>query len=153
LASFVGRLKKATLYIGATVEMKLSALNRVTLSDDKVDCYGNPLAHLKLNYADEDLETLDRCREVILDVYKKIGATGIFESEISWSRHHQSTCRMGKNSNTSVVNENLRVHETLNLYLCGSEVFVTGGAMQPCLTIVALAHRLSDHLSRRLRSM
>jgi choline dehydrogenase-like flavoprotein len=151
LASIVGRLRKATLYIGATIEMKLSASNRVTLSDDKVDCYGNPLAHLKLNYADEDLKTLDRCREVILDVYKKIGATDIFESEISWSRHHQSTCRMGENPNTSVVNESLRVHETSNLYLCGSEVFVTGGAMQPCLTIAALAHRLSDHLTSILR--
>ena len=51
---------------------------------------------------------------------------------------------------TSVVDENLRVHECPNLYLCGSEVFVTGGAMQPCLTIVALAHRLADHLGERL---
>jgi choline dehydrogenase-like flavoprotein len=31
-------------------------------------------------------------------------------------------------------------------------VFVTGGAMQPSLTIVALALRLADHLADRLRT-
>jgi len=152
LASILGRLRMATLYIGATIEMKLSDSNRVLLSTDKHDCFGNPVAHLKFNYSDEDLKTLDRCRDVILDMYKNIGAVDIFEAAVSWSRHHQGTCRMGDNSKTSVVDRNLRLHESTNLYICGSEVFVTGGAMQPCLTIVALAHRLADHLSNTLLS-
>ena len=58
---------------------------------------------------------------------------------------------MGDNPATSVVNADLRVHESPNLFLCGAENFVTGSAMPPTLTIVALAHRLGDHLLERLR--
>ena len=146
LASIIGRLKKATLYIGATIEMKLAKSNRVVLSEDQFDCYGSPIAHLHFNYSEEDLAILQRCRDYILSFYQKIGATDIYEAPISWSRHHQGTCRMGDNPKTSVVDRNLQLHEVPNLYVCGSEVFVTGGAMQPCLTITALAHRLADHL-------
>jgi choline dehydrogenase-like flavoprotein len=34
------------------------------------------------------------------------------------------------------------------LFIAGSSVFTTGGAANPTLTIVALALRLADHLSR-----
>jgi len=146
LKAILGRLKKATLYIGATIEMKLSNANRVVMSKEQSDCFGNPIAHLHFNYADEDLKTLDLCRQYIRRFYDQIGATDVQEAPISWSRHHQGTCRMGDNPRASVVDRNLRVHEVPNLYVCGSEVFVTGGAMQPCLTITALAHRLADHL-------
>jgi choline dehydrogenase-like flavoprotein len=146
LLSIIGRLKKATLYAGATIEMELCSSNRVTLSRDRFDCFGNPIAHLELNFSDADLRTLESCRRYIRNFYSRIGTEEYFEAPLSWSRHHQGTCRMGSNPQTSVVDENLKVHDADNLYVCGSEVFVTGGAMQPCLTISALAHRLADHL-------
>ena len=146
IKSFFGRIAKPTLYIGATIEQNLVDSNRVTLSQKEVDPFGKPLAHLHLDYSEKDLKTLERSRELILNIYQKLGATGVKEAENSWSRHHQSTCRMGDDPTKSVVDRNLRVHGMKNLYACGSEVFVTGGAMQPCLTIVALAHRLADHL-------
>ena len=149
IKSFLGRIAKPTLYIGATIEQNLVDSNRVTLSQNEVDVFGKPLAHLHLDYSDEDLKTLERSRELILGIYQKLGATDVKEGESSWSRHHQSTCRMGDDPAKSVVDKNLRVHGINNLYACGSEVFVTGGAMQPCLTIVALAHRLADHLMQK----
>jgi choline dehydrogenase-like flavoprotein len=59
---------------------------------------------------------------------------------------------MGDSPRTSVVDKHLRVHESPNLYVCGSEVFATGGAMQPSLSIAALSLRLADHLTERLQS-
>ena len=53
---------------------------------------------------------------------------------------------MGTDPHTSITDPNLRVHDSPNLYLCGAESFVTGTAVPPTLTIVALAHRLADHL-------
>lgn len=149
LFAIAKRIIKPTLYIGATIEMRISDSNRVTLSKEMKDPFGNPLAHLVFNYSEDDLKTLDRCRELILNIYERIGAADIQEAEVSWSRHHQSTCMMGDNPKTSVVDANLHVHDTKNLYICGSEVFVTGGAMQPCLTIAALSHRLANHLITR----
>jgi choline dehydrogenase-like flavoprotein len=147
----LGRIRKATLYMGATIEMRLSKSNRVSLSNDRLDCFGNPVAHLTLNFSEEDRKTLEGCRNYIRQFCIKIGTTDLVEAPISWSRHHQGTCRMGDNAKTSVVDRNLKVHTVPNLYVCGSEVFVTGGAMQPCLTIAALSHRLADHLSAVIR--
>jgi choline dehydrogenase-like flavoprotein len=151
ILSIISRIMKPTLYIGATVEMQLSDTNRVVLSADKKDYFGNPLACLNFSYSGDDRKTMDRTRDLILKIFDKVGATSVSEAEVTWSRHHQSTCRMGSNPKTSVVGSNLRVHESPNLFICGSEVFVTGAAVPPVLTITALAHRLADHLASRLR--
>jgi glucose dehydrogenase len=140
------RFVRATLYIGVVTEMKISDSNRVTLSEKFKDHFGNPLAHLTLNYNDEDLKLLDRSRELVKGLYAKVGAKNIYEAQITFSRHHQGTCRMGNNPKTSVVDKNLKVHDCQNLFVAGAETFVTGGSMQPVTTIVALSHRLADHL-------
>lgn len=149
--SMFGRIMKPTLYIGATIEMKPCDSNRITLAEDTKDRFGNPLAHLSFSYADEDSKTLDLTRDLILKIYDKMGAQDIKEAEVTWSRHHIGACRMGDNPQYSVCDRDLRVHETPNLYLCGSEVFVTGAAVPPVLTIAALSHRLSDHIVNRLQ--
>jgi choline dehydrogenase-like flavoprotein len=140
------RFRKATVYIGVVIEMKISDSNRVLLSQTKRDLFGDPLAHLVMNYSEEDLRLLDRSRALTKKWYAQLGATDVNEAQITFSRHHCGTCRMGDNPNTSVVDKNLKVHDTKNLYLGGSEVFVTGGSMQPVLTITALAYRLGEHL-------
>lgn len=149
--SILRRLIKPTLFIGASTEMKISYSNCVELSRNQKDIFGNPIAHLIFNYSEDDLKLLERGRELILKIYKKLNASNIQESQVTFSRHHQGTCRMGNNYKTSVVNRHLRVHDCENLYLCGSDVFVTGGGMQPCLTIAAFAHRLSEHLIARFK--
>jgi choline dehydrogenase-like flavoprotein len=143
------RTLHATFYIGVVIEMKISDSNRVTLSPKKTDTFGDPLPRVHLDYADEDLALLERSRELVRDLYAKVGARNIDEAQITFSRHLQGTCRMGENPRTSVVDANLRMHESPNLYVSGSENFVTGGAMQPTLTIAALACRLGEHLVRR----
>ena len=152
IAAGLNRVLRAPLFVGAGVEMKISLANRVTLSRAHTDLFGNPTAHLIMNYSEEDRRLLDRGREMLRDWLRRLGARGVHELEVAWSRHHQGACRMGRSPATSVVDADLRVHETPNLYVCGSEVFVTGGAMQPSLTIAALALRLADHLRARLPS-
>lgn len=62
--------------------------------------------------------------------------------------HHMGTTRMGQDPDNSVVNKNCRTHDIENLFIAGSSVFPTGGYANPTLTIVALAHRLADHLHK-----
>ncbi|MDJ0757862.1 MAG: GMC family oxidoreductase [Woeseiaceae bacterium] len=151
-ASMISRLAKAAIYFGAGTEMTISKENRVTLSQTRKDSFGNPVGHLIFNYSDEDRLLLERARTLILGWLDKLGATRIHESPVAFSRHHQGACRMGQDPRSSVVDRDLRVHETPNLYVCGSEVFSTGGGMTPTVTISALALRLADHLGVRLRS-
>jgi choline dehydrogenase-like flavoprotein len=150
--AIVKRFIKATLYIGVVIEMKICDENRVTLSETKFDSFGDPLAHLTLNYSKEDLELLDRSRNLVHDFYSKIGAKNINEAQITFSRHNQGTCRMGDDPRTSVVDRNLQVHDCPNLYIAGAETFVTGGSMQPVMTIAALSLRLGKHLNNQFIS-
>jgi glucose dehydrogenase len=146
------RVLKPTLYLGPTVEMVPRDENRVTLSEHTKDRFGNPLPRLILNFSEEDQRTLDLTRKLILKIFKDLRVDQIREGPLTFSRHHIGACRMGHNLETSVVDRTLRVHESPNLYLCGCETFVTGAAVPPVLTIVALAHRLADQLVTRLRS-
>jgi len=151
-ASGLTRVFRAPLFAGCGTEMAISPANRVTLSQSRTDLFGNPIAHLIMNYSEEDRRLLDRARGLLRGWLSQLKVRNVRELEVAWSRHHQGACRMGRSPATSVVDADLRVHETPNLYVCGSEVFVTGGAMQPSLTIVALAIRLGDHLAGRLRN-
>ncbi len=65
------------------------------------------------------------------------------------SGHHMtSTCRMGKTPEQGVVDENLLVFGTDNLYVCSNAVFPTGSAVNPTLTLTAMSMRLGDHLNQ-----
>jgi choline dehydrogenase-like flavoprotein len=64
--------------------------------------------------------------------------------------HHAGTTRMADHPSQGVVNASLQVFDVENLYVCGGSVFPTSGYANPTLTIVALAFRLADHLSKKL---
>ena len=55
---------------------------------------------------------------------------------------------MGIDFKDSVVDKNLKVHGFKNLYINGSSVFRTASYTHPTYTIVKLALKLSDHLSK-----
>lgn len=62
--------------------------------------------------------------------------------------HHMGTTRMASDPSMGVVDSDCRVFSTNNLFIAGSSVFTTGGAVNPTLTIIALALRLADHLDQ-----
>ena len=66
--------------------------------------------------------------------------------------HHMGGTRMGISKNTSVVDKNLKVHDTKNLYINGSSVFVTAGNAYPTLTITQLSLRLANHIALSIKS-
>ena len=57
------------------------------------------------------------------------------------SSHYLGTCRMGVNAELSVVDPWCRSHDVANLFIGDGSVFVTSGAVNPALTISALATR------------
>ena len=62
------------------------------------------------------------------------------------------TCPMGQNPEQSVVDADLRLHGSENLWLASSAVFPTGGTSNPTLTIAALALRLGAALAEEASS-
>jgi len=60
--------------------------------------------------------------------------------------HQAGTARMGNDPATSVLDTNCKAHEIDNLYIVDSSFFVSIGAVNPSLTIIANALRVGDHL-------
>jgi len=68
------------------------------------------------------------------------------------SSHDMGGCRMGESPTDSVVDPELRVHDTPGLYVLGGAVCPTCPGINPTLTLWALALRATERLVARLRS-
>ncbi|KAI1745757.1 FAD/NAD(P)-binding domain-containing protein [Xylaria scruposa] len=60
--------------------------------------------------------------------------------------HEVGTMRMGEKADNSVVDENLQVHNSRNLFVCDLSVFPISPSSNPTLTLAALSQRLGHHL-------
>jgi choline dehydrogenase-like flavoprotein len=69
---------------------------------------------------------------------------------IAGCAHQAGTCRFGNDAKTSVLDRNCKAHELDNLYVVDTSFFVSIGAVNPSLTAIANAIRVSDHLLQRL---
>lgn len=126
--------------------------NAVTLSSAR-DRFGDPYAHVHYELTDFDHETYRFARTLF---QRFIAATsgdsaGFDNIESFWSgAHHMGTCRMGADARDSVVDQFGKVHGTANLFVVGGSNFLSPGAVNPTLTMVALAIRTSDYILRNL---
>jgi choline dehydrogenase-like flavoprotein len=127
--------------------------NRVTLDTSRTDDHGNPVPDVQWSLDDRTKRTLERANEIQRKILTELGV------DIAWSVgpentgpafHHMGTTRMGTDPSESVVNPQLRTHEVENLSIASSSVFVTSGALNPTLTIAALALKAADHVDERL---
>ena len=147
----LNRVRTRKLAIGVGTEMKPTLENRVTLNTKAKDYFGNPGINLFVSETDEDMRTVARGKKIVVKICAELGIEEIEElPRNTWGHHHMGTCRMGANPRTSVVDPNLQVHGTKNLFVAGSSVFVTSGTANPTLTLTALALRLSDYLRLQL---
>ncbi|MEQ1575480.1 MAG: GMC oxidoreductase, partial [Vicinamibacterales bacterium] len=147
------RPSDSTLRISAILEMKTQASNRVVLSERDTDALGAPAAEVTVAISDDERRTWEHVQLVGRRIAEATDAqiVELGKGEFSWCHHHMGTCRMGLDPRTSVVDKDLRVHGTDNLYVAGSAPFVTVGAGSPTLLLTALSLRLADHLADRMR--
>ncbi|WP_152041324.1 GMC family oxidoreductase [Salinigranum salinum] len=139
--------------MGALVEQFPRRENRVTLDPARTDDHGNPVPDVQWSLDESTRAALRRANRVQRSVLDELGAT------IEWrvgpentgpAFHQMGTTRMGTDPDESVVDSGLRTHDLANLWLVGSSVFPTGGAMNPTLTIAALALRAADRIDADL---
>jgi choline dehydrogenase-like flavoprotein len=147
LGFYISPKEPGHIKIALGIEMAPDRYNQINLSTKKVDAFGNPGANLHLNFSEQDQRLWDAGEEIVFDIFKRLQSGEISKREsLHWSHHHMGGTRMSKLAEDGVVDKNLRVHGTDNLYVLSSSVFVTAGVANPTLTIAALAHRLSEHI-------
>ncbi len=72
-----------------------------------------------------------------------------YDLGISGVSHQMGTLRFGKDPKTSVLDVNCKAHDVDNLYVVDASFFVSSGAYNPSLTIIANALRVGKHLLDR----
>jgi glucose dehydrogenase len=120
----------------------------VALSD-KRDRLGDPFAHIHYESSDFDYETYRFARQIF---DKFVTATGADAAELNdvdqynSGFHHMGTCRMSVDVRDGVVDRFGRVHRSPNLFVIGGSNFTSVGAVNPTLTMVALAIRAAGYV-------
>ena len=165
LSNKITKLFNKNLLCGITIssswEQDATLNNRISLSSPK-DSTGLPITKLEYKLSKKTLKTAQEMINQIglYFVENELGRIGgnqiIYNLENFISDagyHHIGGTRMGKDKNLSVVDENLKVHETKNLFVCGSSTFTSGGHANPTLSIIQLSLRLADHLIKRINTV
>jgi choline dehydrogenase-like flavoprotein len=65
--------------------------------------------------------------------------------------HQNGTVRFGRDPKTSALDVNCKAHDLDNLYVVDASFFVSSGAVNPALTVMANALRVGDHLKDRFQ--
>lgn len=132
----------------------------VTLSNTKTDGLGDPLTVLNYFATHEDHEAINDGVELAARALAVAGfgrtrmrmrRTSPQEpvADMPWigiGHHHMGTVRMGLSPADGVVDRNLRVLGTKNLYLATTGIFPTSSCVNPTMNGAAFALRLADHL-------
>lgn len=142
--------RERVLYLHA--ESEPSPRKYVALSNRR-DRFGDRYAHVHYEWTPFDHETYLFAKTLFDQFARATRATEAHlegpESYFS-GNHHMGTCRMGSGAGTSVVDPFGRVHGSPNLFVVGSSTFVGSSAVNPTLTIVALAIRTAQYLVQRV---
>jgi choline dehydrogenase-like flavoprotein len=137
--------------VGPVQEMPVFE-SRVEVDPEVRDAWGIPVARISGHRHPDDVEVgrfLASKAELWLreagavKTWQRVPGTGL-----SGGQHQAGTCRMGKDPKTSVVDPYCRLHEVDNLFVVDGSVHVTNGGFNPVLTIMAIAYRASDHITR-----
>lgn len=127
--------------------------NQITLDESVKDNHSLPVPRITNQWQENDkrmIEAMSRSHAQILE------AAGATEIEVhpcvaGGSSHYLGTCRMGADPSSSVVDPWCRAHDVPNLFIGDGSVFVTSAAVNPALTISALAARTADGIIESFR--
>jgi choline dehydrogenase-like flavoprotein len=132
--------------IGIVGEILPQARNLVKLHDTERDQYGLAVPHVVFAYHENDRRMIAHAVARMKEILEAAGGEDVWSADRT--AHLLGTCRMGDDPSASVVNADCRAHDVPNLYICDGSVFPTSTAVNPSLTIQAIAARAADRIIR-----
>jgi choline dehydrogenase-like flavoprotein len=137
-------------HLNAFGEMLPRATNRVTIDPVRKDRWGIPSARINCEHSDNERaqakDAMTECREMLtaagFDLEPgdpKLGIPGL-------AIHECRTARMGSDAKTSALNAYNQSWDVKNLFVVDGACFVSQGAQNPMLTMMAIALRASERI-------
>lgn len=117
--------------------------NRVTLTEE---------GKIKVDFTRNNLKAHHDFVDMWQGYLRKVGFFMFMCQQVPLSAvwHQIGTCKFGSDPITNVLDLNCRTHDLHNLYVVDGSFFPSMGAVNPTLTIIANALRVSDHLKNSL---
>lgn len=129
--------------------------NRVTLDPDLVDADGIPSPKITYRLSENSQKMLEHGVERGKAVLEAAGAVDTASEAplppAGW--HLMGTARMGRDPETSVVNEWGRAHDVRNLFVIDGSIFVTSAGVNPTCTIQALSLYIAAQIKKNLANL
>ena len=103
---------------------------------------------LKINFTRNNLKAHQDFVNLWQGYLRKVGFFMFMVKQIPLSAvwHQVGTCKFGSDPKTTVLDLNCRTHDLENLYVVDGSFFPSMGAVNPTLTIIANALRVSDRI-------
>jgi choline dehydrogenase-like flavoprotein len=130
--------------------------SRITIDSSCCDNYGLPKVILDWRVGELELPQIKEFAERVASALAPIADVEIvpelaagqaeFLNKLYDTGHQAGGCIMGDTAETGVVDRDLRVFGTRNLYVVGASVFRSSGNANTTFSAMALAVRLKNHL-------
>ncbi|MCA1602121.1 MAG: GMC family oxidoreductase, partial [Acidobacteria bacterium] len=131
--------------LGIVGEVLPQLKNVVKLHETERDQYGLPVAHVIFSHHENDKKIVAHAKRKMKEILEAAGGEDIWTADRT--AHLLGTCQMGNDPAESVVDKDCRAHDVPNLFICDGSVFPTSTAVNPSLTIEAIAARTADRIA------
>ena len=145
LHGFMQRAARGFATMTAVVEDLPVADNRVTLSEDRRDANGVPLAVVHHTRHADSKALWDAVLVEGQGIFEAAGAKEVWTGP-QGAMHIMGGTVMGDDPKASVTNSYGQCHDIPNLVIAGPGLFPTSGGVNPTYTIHALAARSAEYL-------
>ncbi|MEO6984432.1 MAG: GMC family oxidoreductase [Paralcaligenes sp.] len=121
---------------------------------DTIDKYGVRQVNVDFSIPFSAQARMDTMMDWGRKVLRSASATRLYTSRDNSGTgiHYAGTTAISTDARNGVVDANLKVHEIDNLFICDGGVIPTLPDKHLTLTIMALSHRLAEHLAKKSRA-
>jgi choline dehydrogenase-like flavoprotein len=155
--------REAIFELALVIEQLPHAENRITISPDRKDANGSPLAKIEWRIHEEDLQAFRTLQRALVEFWKvafrSIGELSPTAIEVWRNRmlessgiyHPGGSTRMGASPSRGVVDAELRTFRIPNLYVVSTSAFPSGGSANPSFMLMALALRAAERIAAEVQ--
>ena len=148
----LGRWHISTWMMGETVPTEQ---NHVRLSKDQKDKYGIPQLIVSCDWTENDDKMVEDYLQQCREMFEKAGFINITANDShsppGADIHEMGGVRMGRDHQTSLLNEWNQLHACKNVLVTDGACMTSTGTQNPTLTFMAMTARAANHAVEQMR--
>lgn len=149
------KLGRWSVGVGIMGETIPKETNYVTLDETKKDKWGIPQLKISIDYDENDHKMTEDFLKQFTEMFEKAGFTSISTNNTDripgLDIHEMGGVRMGKNPETSLVNEWNQLHLCKNVFVTDGACMTSFATQNPSLTFMAMTARAANYAVEQLK--